>query len=82
VHLRFVISAESRVKEAAAILASYPDLLTMRSRWAKKTSEQMLTRDAFTRWRCLQILDDLRLLAALPGSWQAYCARYHRTGCG
>jgi hypothetical protein len=46
VHLRFVISAESRVKEAAAILASYPDLLTMRSRWAKKTSEQMLTRDA------------------------------------
>jgi hypothetical protein len=47
VHLRFVISAESRVKEAAAILASYPDLLTMRPRWVKKTSEQMLTRDAF-----------------------------------
>jgi hypothetical protein len=47
VHLRFVISAESRVKEAAAILASYPDLLTMRSRWMKKTSEQVLTRDAF-----------------------------------
>jgi len=47
VHLKFVIPAESRVKEAAAILASYPDLLTMRSRWVKKTSEQMLTRDAF-----------------------------------
>ena len=47
VHLRFMIPAESRVKEAAAILASYPDLLTMRSRWVKKTSEQMLTRDAF-----------------------------------
>jgi hypothetical protein len=48
IHLRFVIPAESRVKEAAAILASYPDLLTMRSRWVKKTSErQMLTRDAF-----------------------------------
>ena len=45
VHLKFVIPAESRVKEAAAILASYPDLLTMRSRWVKKTSEQMLTRD-------------------------------------
>jgi hypothetical protein len=44
-HLKFVIPAESRVKEAAAILASYPDLLTMRSRWVKKTSEQMLTRD-------------------------------------
>jgi hypothetical protein len=47
VGLKFVISAESNVKEAAAVLASYPDLLTMRSRWVKKTSEQMLTRDAF-----------------------------------
>jgi hypothetical protein len=47
VHLKFVIPAESRVKETAAILASYPDLLAVRSRWAKKTSEQVLTRDAF-----------------------------------
>ncbi len=47
VHLKFVISAQSRVKETAAILASYPDLLTMRSRGVKETSEQMLTRDAF-----------------------------------
>ena len=46
-HLKFVIPAESRVKETAAILVSYPDLLTMRPRWVKKTSEQMLTRDAF-----------------------------------
>ena len=45
VQLKFVIPAESRVKGTAAILASYPDLLTMRSRWVKKTSEQMLTRD-------------------------------------
>ena len=45
--LRFVISAQSRVRETAAILASYADLLTIRPRWIKKTSEQMLTRDAF-----------------------------------
>jgi hypothetical protein len=47
VRLKFVIPAESRVKEMAAILASYPDLLTMRPRWVKRTSEQMLTRDPF-----------------------------------
>ena len=47
VHLKFVISAESRVKETAAILALYPDLMTMRPRWVKETSKQMLTRDAF-----------------------------------
>jgi hypothetical protein len=45
--LKFVISAQARVKETAAMLALYPDLLTMRPRWIKKTSEQMLTRDAF-----------------------------------
>jgi len=45
--LKFVVSAQSRVKETAAVVASYPDLLTMRPRWVKKTSEQMLTRDAF-----------------------------------
>jgi hypothetical protein len=45
--LKFVVAAKARVKETAAILASYPDLLTMRPRWVKKTSEQILTRDAF-----------------------------------
>ena len=44
--LTFVVSAQSRLKETAAILASYPDLMTRQPRWMKKTSEQMLTRDA------------------------------------
>ena len=35
------------VRETAAILALYPDLLIIQPRWLKKTSEQMLTRDAF-----------------------------------
>jgi hypothetical protein len=47
VHLKFVIPAESRVKETAAILSSYSDLLTVPPRWMKRTSEQELTRDAF-----------------------------------
>jgi hypothetical protein len=45
--LTFMISAQSKVRETAAILATYPDLLTKRPRWVKRTSEQILTRDAF-----------------------------------
>jgi hypothetical protein len=45
--LTFMISAQSKLRETAAILATYPDLLTKRPRWEKRTSEQILTRDAF-----------------------------------
>jgi Uncharacterized conserved protein (DUF2285) len=45
--LTFEVSAQSKVRETAAILATFPDLLTKRPRWEKRTSEQILTRDAF-----------------------------------
>lgn len=47
VSVTYLVPARSRVKETAAILASLPDLVTMRPRWLKRTREQELMRDAF-----------------------------------
>lgn len=43
--LRFHVPARSRVKEAAASLASFPDLLRRKPRWIKRTRRQVLIRD-------------------------------------
>ena len=45
--LTYLVPARSSVKETAAILASLPDLMTMRPRWLKRTRDQELIRDAF-----------------------------------
>lgn len=47
VSLTFLVPARSAVAEAAALLASLPELMTMRPRWVKRTREQVLIRDAF-----------------------------------
>jgi len=47
VSLTYLVPARSGVKEAAALLASLPDLMTMRPRWIKRSREQVLIRDAF-----------------------------------
>jgi hypothetical protein len=46
VYLTFQVSARSKVKESAVRLASYPDLMAMKSRWTKRTRSQVLVRDA------------------------------------
>ena len=45
--LTYLVPARLRVKEQAAILASLPDLMSMRPRWIKRTRDQEFTRDAF-----------------------------------
>lgn len=47
VRLTYLVPARPRVKETAAILATIPDLMTMRPRWMKRTRDQELIRDAF-----------------------------------
>jgi hypothetical protein len=44
--LTFHIPARSMVREAAASLASFPDLLRRTPRWIKRTRSQVLIRDA------------------------------------
>jgi len=44
--LTFHVPARSKVKEAAASLASFPDLLRGEPRWVKRTRSQVLIRDA------------------------------------
>ena len=44
--LTFHIPARSKVKEAAAGLASFPDLLRGKPRWIKRNRSQVLSRDA------------------------------------
>jgi hypothetical protein len=47
VRLTFLVPAQSRVKETAAILASLPDLMSMTPRWIKRNRYQELIHDAF-----------------------------------
>ena len=44
--LTFHVPARSMVREAAASLASFPDLLRRTPRWIKRTTRQLLVRDA------------------------------------
>ena len=44
--LTFHVPARSKVREAAASLASFPDLLRRKPRWVKRTRSQVLIRDA------------------------------------
>lgn len=47
VRLTFLVRGLSEVRETAALLASLPDLMTIRPRWLKRTRDQELMRDAF-----------------------------------
>lgn len=47
VRLTFLVPGLSRAREAAAILSSLPNLITVKPRWLKQTRDQELMRHAF-----------------------------------